>query len=96
MSTKIYYIAPSDKIFEEVKAKAIEIWQGYDNEFGYADEKVGRIKDIGNISDNLMFIVAMFDFPNQQKLARKLSVEARDAIRERMFDGGQPEEYNPF
>ena len=68
---KLYYTAPSDEIFEEVKQKAIEVWSGYDNQYGYVDEKVGQIKDIKNIQDNVMFIVAMFDSNNQKKLAEK-------------------------
>lgn len=64
----IYYVAPSDEIFEEMKRLAIQIWQTYDNTYGYVDEKVGRIKDIGNIKDNFMYIYAMFDYENQWKL----------------------------
>ena len=89
--SKLYYTAPSDEIFEEVKQKAIEVWSKYDNQYGYVDEKVGQIKDIRNIKDNVMFIVAMFDSNNQKKLADKLSDETRKALRERMIDGGSPE-----
>ena len=93
---KLYYTAPSDEIFEEVKQKAIEIWSEYDNTYGYASEKTDRIKDIKNIQDNVMFIVAMFDSNNQKKLAEKLSEEARKALRERMIDGGNPESMISF
>jgi len=47
--SKLYYTAPTNEIFEEVKAKAIEIWQTYDNTYGYADEKVNKIKDLENV-----------------------------------------------
>lgn len=38
-----------------------------------------------------MYMVAMFDINNQSILAMKLNRETRLAVRERMFDGGQPE-----
>jgi len=91
----LYYKAPSTEIFEEVKAAAIEVWtENYPEETSpfYAKEKVDRIKDIGNVTDNLMYMVAMFDIHNQFKLAQKLSPEAREAIRERMYDGGNRRE----
>ena len=54
--TKLYYIPPEDKQFEEVKEKAIEIWNEYDNTYGYASEKVDRIKNIKNVDGNFMYI----------------------------------------
>jgi len=85
-----------DEQFEELKKAAIELWQTFDNRFGYVDEKVNAIKGIDNISDNFMFIVAMFDSRNQRRLAEKLSPETRKSIRERMVDGGTYEDDTPF
>jgi len=68
MDPKLYYIAPSDELFEEVKREAIKLWLEIDTDndkFGYATEKINRIKDIQNVSDNFMYIVAMFDINNQ-------------------------------
>lgn len=96
MEAKLYYTPPSNEIFEEIKAEAIKIWQGYDNEYGYATDKVARIKDIKNIKDNAMYIVAMFDSENQKRLAENLSEIARKEIRNRMIDGGNPEFLIPF
>jgi 4-hydroxy-3-methylbut-2-enyl diphosphate reductase IspH len=92
----LYYKAPTDEVFAEVKAKAIEIWKTYDDTYGYATEKVDRIKDLQNIRDNFMFMVAMFDSENQTRLANLLSEEARQAISDRMVAGGQPAICNPF
>lgn len=92
----LYYTPPPDEQFEELKAKAIAIWQGYDNEFGYVDEKVNKIKDIENISDNFMYMVAMFDLPNQYKLSAVLSVKTRKAVARRLKSGGLPEDLNTF
>jgi len=94
--SNLYYTAPTQEQFEEVKAKSIEIWNTYDNQFGYVDEKVNRIKDITNIEDNVMFIISMFDFDNQTKLASMLSESTKKAISERMIAGGNTPEYNPF
>ncbi len=79
-----YYEAPSDEIFEEIKRESIKIWETYDNTYGYADEKVGRIKDIGNVKDNAMYMVAMFDLRNQSRLLTNISLEAGMFIRERI------------
>ena len=89
--TKLYYTPPIDEQFNELKERAIEVWKTYDNKYGYVDEKVNRIKDIKNVQDNFMYIIAMFDIQNQEKLAEKLSPETRKAVRERMIDGGNPE-----
>lgn len=86
--SKLYYTPPNDEHFEELKSKAIEIWETYDNTYGYVDEKVGRIKDIKNIEDNFMYMVAMFDPINQRKLADKLGDDTRLAVMVRMIDGG--------
>jgi len=91
-----YYTPPSDKIFEEIKEKSIEIWKTYDDSYGYATEKTDRIKDLKNIQDNGMTMVAMFDSENQVKLANTLSDEAKMAIRDRMIAGGTPPQYITF
>jgi hypothetical protein len=94
MTTKLYYTAPSDEIFEEVKKASMDLWtERYPEETSpfYAKEKVERIKDWKNIGDNLMSLVAMFDDYNQRNLSDKLSPLAKQEIRIRMIDGGQPE-----
>lgn len=75
-----YYTAPSDKVFNEIKEAAIEIWQTYDDTYGYATEKITRVREITNVKDNWGYIVGMFDSPNQQKLLAKLSPEARAKV----------------
>lgn len=79
-----YYIPPSDPIFEEVKNQAIEIWKTYDDTHGYATGKINRIKELPNIEDNFMYMVAMFDIYNLDKLSKKLSKKAKKAIYERL------------
>jgi hypothetical protein len=94
--TELYYTPPTQEIFNEVKEKAIEIWSKMGDEPSYSQEKIGAIKDIGNVQDNFMYMVAMFDIHNQRILAEKLSPETRLAIRERMIDGGNTEFLIPF
>ncbi len=89
--TMLYYTPPTEEQFKELREKAIGIWNTYDNECGYVDEKVGRIKDIKNVKDNFMYMVAMFDIDNQKLLSSVISEDTRLSVRERMIDGGQPE-----
>lgn len=94
--TRLYYTPPTNEIFNELKEAAIELWQTYDYEFGDATKKVNSIKDITNVQDNFMYMVAMFDMGNQRKLSALLSEETRKAIRERMIEGGNEEQYIVF
>ena len=75
-----YYTAPSDEVFNEIKEKSIEVWQTYDDTYGYASEKIERVNSISNYKDNWGSIVGMFDSPNQHKLLAKLSDEARGFV----------------
>lgn len=58
---KLYYMPPTDEVFNEVKNSAIEIWREYDDTYGYASEKISQIKNISNVRDNFMFMVARSD-----------------------------------
>lgn len=92
--TKLYYSPPSDTLFEEVKEACISLWKAVDTDndkYGYATSKINAIKDIKNVGDNFMYMVAMFDPNNQESLSFNLSGEANKAIIDRLIDGGQPE-----
>ena len=78
----LYYTAPSQEMFDEIKREAIKIWQTYDNTHGYVDEKVGRIAQLRNIKDNYLYIVSMFDSHNQSKLMAALKPTTRKRIDE--------------
>lgn len=77
-----YQDAPSDKIFNEIKQASIEIWQTYDDKYGYATEKIDMVNSITNFKDNWGTMVGMFDNINQQILYSKLSPEAREKVSE--------------
>lgn len=91
-----YYEAPPDEQFKELKSAAIKIWSMLGAEPSYSEEKINRIKNIHNVKDNFMYVVAMFDLGNQRALSSMLSDATRLSVRERIIAGGQPEEYNPF
>jgi len=84
MTQNSYYTAPSDKVFNDIKANATKIWQGYDDTYGYATEKIDRIKDITNVKDNYMYMVSMFDSDNQAKLIDLVDNETATKIFEAM------------
>ena len=92
----LYYTSPTDEQFNELKEKAIEIWSTMGDEPSYSQGKIGRIKDIANVEDNFMYMVAMFDQNTQRKLASKLSDETKGAVAERIKDGGTPDYFNVF
>lgn len=75
-----YYEAPAQHVFEDIKQAALSIWSSYDDTYGYASEKMNRIKDLENISDNAWYMVAMFDMPNQRKLLDLVQPETADLI----------------
>lgn len=72
--------APTQEIFDDIKRCSIAIWNTYDNEFWYATEKIDRIKDVTNIRDNALYIVAFFDYINQAKLLALISNESNERL----------------
>lgn len=81
--SELYYTPPTDEQFNELKEGAMELWKEVDTDndkFGYASGKIGRIKDIQNVGDNFMYMVAMFDQGNQVLLSRKLTDETKQAV----------------
>jgi ribosome maturation protein Sdo1 len=75
-----YYLAPTNEVFNEIKAKAIKLWQTYSDEYCYATEKINRIQDIENFQDNAWYIVGMFDPLNQFKLIKILDEPAKSEV----------------
>ena len=68
MSIELFYTAPKDKYFKEVKDASIAIWKTYDDTFGYATEKTSFIEKLENVNENFMVIFQMFDPDNQSTL----------------------------
>jgi hypothetical protein len=84
MSVDLYYTAPTQEIFNDIKENAIKIWKTYDDQFGYASEKINSIKDIENVKDNYMYMVAMFDSSNQVSLLSMVKPATATLIKEAM------------
>ena len=84
MDKQLYYVAPSDKIFEEVKKACIQVWTDFAETDSYRKEKIERVEQIKNVKDNMMFMLCLFDIPNLGKVANLLNNEALKAIRDRL------------
>lgn len=80
MNRKDYYTAPPQNVFDEIKENAMNIWLTFDDTHGYVTEKINRIKDLENVSDNAWYIVAMFDTNNQAKLISMVSTKTAEMI----------------
>lgn len=91
-----YYMPPSDDAFSEIKECAIKLWEQIATHQSYLDKKINMIKDLKNIKGNFMFIPAMFDTGNQQRLAATLCEKTCKEIRDRLIAGEAPEEYVVF
>lgn len=81
---KLYYVAPSDHLFKEMKKKAVAVWMLMDDPCE-ANENIDRIRGMQNIRDNFMTILAMFDDQNQRTLLKFASPELKQAIQERIL-----------
>lgn len=83
-----YYVEPSDEDFLDLKYCAIKLWYGIANDPLYAKEKADQVEKMQNISDNFMYIVAMFSSNNQLLLSLKLQPSTKEAIKKRLIAGG--------
>jgi hypothetical protein len=68
-----------------MKQIATDIWNTYDNQFGYITEKIERINSFGNIQDNAMVFYRMFDWQNQAKFINMASKETEEYIKKNLI-----------
>ena len=85
MSEKLYYTAPPRAAFQDMKAACISLWCTYDDTFGYVSEKLSRIQDLENVSDNFMMMLAMFDPKNQDKIIASISPATKAEVIARLL-----------
>ena len=71
---------PSQEIYNEMKSIANQIWETYDNQYGYVTEKLNYINRIDNIQDNAMVFYRMFDNNNQETFRANASNEVLEYI----------------
>jgi len=93
---KYYYKQPKQEYFDELKLACIKFWGAFDNQFGYATEKINSIKDLENNSTNYMMMVKMFHQLNWEVLAELLSLEVRNDISIRLNAGVESVETDFF
>lgn len=87
--SNLYYKAPPEESFEDMKRACLSVWEQYKNSPGdYYKEKTARIPDMQNISDNFMYLFAMFDHINQRKVVQLLRKGTIEELRERLIAGG--------
>ena len=72
---------PSQEIYNEMKSIATQIWETYDNRYGYVTEKLSYINSIDNIQDNAMVFYRMFDNQNQSTFRSNASNEVLEYIK---------------
>ena len=82
-----YYKQPKQEYFDELKSACIKFWKAFDDQFGYATEKINQIKDLENNYSNYMMMVKMFHQLNWEILAEMLSLETRNDISIRLNAG---------
>lgn len=89
MQKSLYYTAPPDAAFEDMKQAALKVWEKYKNEPGdYYEGKVARVTHVTNVEDNFMYLIAMFDSENARECVSYLSEDTKNELRSRMIDGG--------
>lgn len=84
--SKLYYTAPSEQVFQDLKLAVLSVWNSKSNDGGYRDEKIAKIKEIENIRDNFMTLLGMFDIQNQRQAIEKCSEATKQEIAVRLFD----------
>jgi hypothetical protein len=64
-----------------MKQAATQVWETYDNEYGYVDEKLNYVNGLNNIQDNAMVFYRMFDWENQRKFKQLVNEETLEYIK---------------
>jgi len=72
---------PSIDIFNDMKQAATQVWETYDNEYGYVDEKLNYVNGLSNTQDNAMVFYRMFDWENQRKFKQLVNEETLEYIK---------------
>lgn len=80
---KLYYIAPPQEVFQEMKTLSLQLWKELDDPYD-SYEKSEQIERMHNIKDNFMFILAMFDDNNQSIILSRASEKLKTAVRIRI------------
>jgi hypothetical protein len=79
----------TDEIFDDVKGLVTKLWNTYDNEFGYVDEKMGVVNSLPKEWDSVILMIRMFHYLVQRDVIfKRLSDESNESIKLEMYDRG--------
>lgn len=95
-SVKLFYTPPREESFNELKEACIRFWNTFDDKFGYATEKIDRIKDLPNDGPNFVMMVQMIHPVAREVISKLLSLETRNEISMRMYGWEEENEFDPF
>lgn len=100
-SIELFYTAPKDEYFEELKKVCIVFWENIlsfqkeNYDVKYTQEKIERIKDLSNEGPNFASMVQMIHQNYRIAIAKVLSCETRHEISIRLY-GYENSEFDPF
>jgi hypothetical protein len=95
-SVKLFYTPPREESFNELKEVCIRFWNTFDDEFGYASEKIGRIKDLSNDGPNFVMMIQMIHPVAREVISKLLSLETRNEISMRLYGWETENQFDPF
>jgi hypothetical protein len=78
----------TDGIFTEVRSLVTKIWNTFDNEFGYVDEKMAVVNSLPQEWTSVIQMIRMFHVLIQRRIFEALSDEANESIKLEMYDRG--------
>ena len=78
----------TDEIFNEVRSLVTRLWNKYDNQFGYVDEKMETVNSLTKEWTSVIQMIRMFHMLIQRKIYETLSQDANESIKLEMYDRG--------
>jgi hypothetical protein len=95
-SVKLFYTPPREESFNELREVCIRFWNTFDDKFGYATEKIDRIKDLPNDGPNFVMMVQMIHPVAREVISKLLSLETRNEISMRLYGWEKENEFDFF
>ena len=80
-SVKLFYTPPREESFNELREVCIRFWNTFDDKFGYATEKIDRIKDLPNDGPNFVMMVQMIHPVAREVISKLLSLRSFSTCR---------------
>lgn len=80
----IYYIAPSDEMFEKMRGYFLQVWKKYESCEGIVNDTIEVAKKMDNVRDNFMWFLNKCDCWNKVELLNISDKEVRKYWIQRM------------